>query len=674
MKKIKAISTLVALLLMGCARDSKIELPAIIADGMILQQNSQMAIWGRALPGSRINLRTDWDFTNTTTTKPDSTWKIDFPTIKADNKTHKLVISASDTTIVIDDILLGEVWLAAGQDNMAMPLQGWGVDSVIGGSQAIAEATDDMIRFFNVDKHISWNEDNVLKGHWAKSTPENARLFSAIGYFFAQNLRDSLNVPIAIINATLNNSTCEAWTSDKQLINSTYFGHRVANLPQRAQEMDEYINWLNTMPKIILPHNDDIDNRLASVKTNDEFITMSSPNCDHWADMELPKYWDNKDLGDFDGVVWFVKQITIPHHWIGKQLELHLGNIDDCDMTYVNGICIGSHNQSGQYDVQRVYNIPSKFVQSPNLTIAIKVTDTNGQGGFGGTTTEEGMRIQVAHNDYISLEGRWKYRPVGEFYEDYLALFDPLGDVFAERPRPSSFMTQQSPAALFYGMIYPISNYAIKGVIWAQGEGNVRHSTAYEETMPLLINSFRETFKNPNLPFYFTQLTPYGYVSESANLREAQRRTAQNVDNCKMISTLDIGVCDQMRPPYKKEISDRLARVALHNLYGYKHITESGPILIDVSFKGQFVTLTFENADGLYNDPRKASQFEIAGENKEFFTATPIIQNNEINLYSHAVNFPRYVRYAYRNCSTATLFNSDGLPAESFFLIDKLEN
>ena len=103
-------------------------------------------------------------------------------------------------------------------------------------------------------------------------------------------------------------------------------------------------------------------------------------------------------------------------------------------------------------------------------------------------------------------------------------------------------------------------------------------------------------------------------------------------------------------------------------------MTESGPVLIDVSFRGQFVTLTFENANGLYNDPRIESLFEIAGDNKEFFMATPIIQGNEINLYSHAVNFPRYVRYAYKNCATATLFNSDGLPAESFFLIDKLEN
>ncbi len=674
MKKIKIISALITLLLMSCARDSKIELPAIIADGMVLQQNSQTAVWGRALPGSRINLRTDWDYTNTTTTQPDSTWEITFPTIKADNKPHKLIISAADTTIVIDDIQLGEVWLASGQDNMAMPLKGWENDTISGGQDAINAATDDQIRFFTVDRHISWSKNNMVKGKWLKATPENAQQFSAIGYFYAKTLRDSLDIPIAIINASYSGSTCEAWVSDKQLINSVDFGHQVSDLPQRAKEMDEYISWLNTLPHIAMPQDNIADWRLGHINTNDEFVTLSTPNCDQWHEMTLPKYWDSQDLGDFDGVVWFVKQISIPHRWIGKQLKLHLGNIDDCDETYINGICIGKHDKGGQSREQRIYTISSKYVQTANITIAIKVTDINGRGGFGGVDSEEGMRIQVAPSDYISLEGKWKYRPVGEFYEDFLALFDPIKDVFDTRPHPTSFMTHRSPSALYYGMIYPLSSYSIKGVVWMQGESNVRYSTTYEETMPLLINSFRETFKNPDLPFYFAQISPFEYYTESANLREAQRRTAQNVDNCKMVSTLDLGMCDKMRSPYKKEVSDRLARLALHNIYGYKELTESGPVLIDVNFRGQFVTLTFENSNGLYNDPRIPSQFEIAGDNKEFFTAIPIIQNNEINLYSHAVNFPRYVRYAYRNCSVATLFNSDGLPAESFFLIDKLEN
>jgi len=672
MKTIKTILSTLAVLITACTQESKIELPPIIADGMIIQQNSRMQFWGRALPGSHITIRTDWDFSNTTTALPDSTWAISFPTIAADNKEHKIVVSSSDTSIVIDDILLGEVWLASGEDNMAMPIIGWGLDTIAGWREALQNADDDKLRFFTVDKHISWKKDNIIRGKWEKSTKENAKLFSATAYFFAKALRDSLDVPVAILNSSLNNSTCEAWCSDKQLLNSTYFGHRVANLPQRAKEMDEYIAWLNSMPKIKLPSNNDMESRLASVQTNDEFITMSTPNCEKWAEIELPKYWDSNDLGDFDGVVWFVKQVSIPQRWIGKQLELHLGTIDDCDMTYINGICIGAHENFGQYDVERIYTVPGRFVRSSTLTVAIKVTDISGQGGFG--KAEKGMRLQLSPNDAISIEGVWKYRPIGEFYEEYLVLFDPLGDVFADRPHPSSFMTHKSPSALFYGMIYPISKYRIKGVIWSQGESNVKNATAYEETMPLLVNSFREAFDEPHLPFYFTQIAPYNYVSESANLREAQRRTAQNVDNCKMVSTLDLGICKVMRPPYKKVMADRLARLALYNSYGYKNMTESGPVLIDVSFRGQFVTLTFENANGLYNDPRIESLFEIAGDNKEFFMATPIIQGNEINLYSHAVNFPRYVRYAYKNCATATLFNSDGLPAESFFLIDKLEN
>lgn len=667
---------LVAFSFFACGQITKIEIPEIISDGMIIQQNSHMTIWGKALPGSYVSLKTDWDFSNTATASYDSVWTITFPTIKADNKPHKLTITTSDTTIILKDILLGEVWLASGQSNMVMPLEGMGTDTVEGSAAVIAAAKDSYLRMFSLERNITWKKNAKPHGKWVAASPSTAGKFSAAAYFFAKTLRDSLKVPVGIINASFRSTPSEAWTSDKQLLNSVDYGHKVANLPMLAAEMDEYIEWLHTMPRIKLSKMAEHEGRLATISVNDEFVTSPTFDCSQWSEMRLPVFWDDDVLGDFDGVVWFIKKLEIPRRWIGKTLTLCLGAIDDCDMTYVNGVNVGGHSHAGEYDVPREYSISGKYITDTQITIAIRVTDTGSRGGFAGC--EGGMRIQLSPKDAVSLEGNWKYRPAGEFFDERLVLFDPVNGAFYDRPRPSLYLSGLSPAAAYYGMIYPIANYTVNGVLWAQGEGNIGRATQYEELLPLLINSFRDTYSNDKLPFIFAQLPSWNYGncndSKVANLREAQRRVAQKMDNCYMYSSTDLGSPYTAHSSLKKQSGNRFARLALYHVYGYKNIVPCGPVLTDAAEKGQFLTLTFDNADGLYVDESRPNQFEIAGADGEFFPATAVVQGNTINLFSHAVSNPKYVRYIYKNCALPTLFNGEGLPAEGFMYVDKLEN
>lgn len=663
-----------AALVSSCARESRLELPAIISNGMVIQQNSNMTFWGRALPGSFVTIHTDWDLTVKATASPDSIWSVSFPTIAADNKPHQIAISTSDTAVVINDILLGEVWLASGQDNMRMPLAGWTQDSVVNSAQYIAEANDKYLRMFDMDRRISWRKEFDIRGQWNSTTPENAPLFGAAAYFFAKALRDSLNVPVGVINNSVGSTPCEAWVSDEMLKQSVYFGHKVSDLDARANEMDKYTSWLRSLPRINIQNNFDHERRLAVIDVNDEFVTLAMPQYDSWSEMTLPKFWDDDVLGDFDGIVWFVKEVIIPDAWVGKSLSLHLGAIDDCDKTYVNGVCVGSHHHTGEYGIQREYKIPARYVKNTVLTIAVRVTDTGGEGGFAGAIDEDGMCVKYG-NEKVSIEGAWKFRPAGEFYENSLVLFDPVGDVFASRPTPSLFLTHRSPSAIYYGMVYPISNYSIAGVIWNQGEVNANQTTQYRETFPLLIKSFRKTFKSPNLPFYFAQTPSWQYVNcdstSLAGVREAQRQVAAETPNVAMFSTLDISDSRTPHPSHKDIEGERYARLALHYTYGFKSVTPSGPVLRDVSSQGQFLNLTFDNAEGLRIEPQGYASFEIAGEDEHYFTATSVVHENTISLFSYAVPNPLYVRYGHRNCSVGTVFNSDNLPAESFMIAPK---
>lgn len=663
-----------ALLLTSCNKESHIVLPKIISDGMIIQQNSQMTFWGKALPGSRITIRTDWDISVTATASIDSMWEAQFPTIAADNKKHQISLTTSDTAIVINDILLGEVWLASGQTNMIMPLEGMTGSPVDGSKEAIAYANDDELRFFMVEEKTSWDKEFNSSGSWQKTTPNSARKFSATAYFYAQMLRDSLKVPVGIIEAARGATPCESWASDTQLKNSVDFGYKMSNLDALCKEMDAYNEWYDSFPHIEIQGRDTHETRLLAISVEDEFVTLSMPQCDSWNEMTLPCYWTGTPLDNFDGVVWFVKKIVVPSKWIGQDLTLNLGIIDDCDRTYINGVCVGAHDKTLQYAEPRIYTIPGKLITSNNVTIAVRVIDTGGNGGFGGC--EGGLRIQKDKKDAISLNGEWKYRPAGEFHDGKFAMFDPVNDVYSHRPYPTEMLTRLSPASAYYGMIYPIHNYAIAGVIWLQGEANAGYATQYRDVLPLTIKTFREAFRNEKMPFYFGQLSNWRYMNgaELGNMREAQRQVAETTDYCEMFSTLDLGTCDDIHYSNKRAAGERFARLALNKHYGFKDIVASGPVLSKFETHNQHVLLTFDNAKELIIDDKKPGQFEVAGEDLEFFPAAAVAKGNTLMMFSHAVPRPKHVRYAYDNCAEATLFNEEGLPAETFMLIPQLED
>ncbi|WP_423129580.1 sialate O-acetylesterase [Gaoshiqia sp. Z1-71] len=230
--------------------------------------------------------------------------------------------------------------------------------------------------------------------------------------------------------------------------------------------------------------------------------------------------------------------------------------------------------------------------------------------------------------------------------------------------------SQQTPTVLFNAMIAPMVGYGIRGGLWYQGESNRNEPAQYEKLMAGLVENWRAEWGIGEFPFYYVQIAPFDYGKtglNSAYLREAQLKASTAIPNMGMASLMDCGEKDNIHPADKKAAGQRLAYLALANTYGKKGIEYSGPVLNGMTIDGSLVKLTFDHArNGLTTFGKELVNFEVAGENKQFFPARAFITGEGITLISERVQKPVAVRYAFKDFVVGELFNTEGLPASSF--------
>jgi sialate O-acetylesterase len=663
--KLKNLSLILFLALVGCQSNSNLKLPSLIGDNMILQQKTDAKIWGKATPGQKINVSASWNVSGQTKAGEDGKWTVVLSTPEAGGP-YTITISARDTSILINNVLIGEVWFCSGQSNMEMPVEGWPpADTVMHSFKTLASASIPEIRLFNVLKKISGEPLDDCTGKWEVSTPEAARPFSATAYFFGRKLHNELNIPIGLIESAWGGTPSESWTSSEALEKSGEFSSRLKAIKESAPLLAEYQSWLNGLSQIEL--NVGADDQWKNLNFNDEKIPSSEFNDNGWPLMTLPTQFE-EDMGDFDGAVWFRKNVEIKQEMAGKDLILSLGPIDDMDRAYFNGELVGSTEVSGKWQIDRNYDIPGSLVKSGENTISVRVLDTQGGGGIYGTSDKMKLCLKSDIRVCVPINGDWKYQPVAELTGNKIYIFDILKNDFFAKKRPIA-LGAGTPSVLFNGMVSPVLPYQIKGAIWYQGEANVGRADQYSIIFPAMIQNWRDAWGIKDFPFYFVQIAPYVYSgvdsTESAYLREAQE-SALKLNNTGMVATFDIATVMNIHPPLKKEVGERLALLALNNDYGIKSLC-NGPVYKSMSVDGNTVKLQFENADdGLVAKDKNLSEFEIAGEDGKYVKAAAKIVNNEVVVSSSAVSKPAAVRYCWRNGAEASLYNKAGLPACQF--------
>ncbi len=666
----------VSFLLIGItAIESKaLELPAIFGDNMVMQQKTENPIWGKASSGENIEITSSWGEKTTAKAKTSGKWMAKIKTPAAGGP-YELNIKGQDTTITFKNVLIGEVWVCSGQSNMEMPLAGWPPrDTIKNSAKEIKNANYPKIRLFTVVKSVSVKSEEDCKGSWEECNPETAKYFSATAYFFGKKIHRELGIPVGLIHTSWGGTPAESWVSPKYLGKVEGFSDFVKNMDKLSLQEEEYVDWLGSH-LVITPTSED-ERGGKGISFNDTICPFPDLNDSDWKEMSLPTLWESTELGIFDGVVWFRKEINIPESWKGKDLILELGPIDDIDITFFNDERVGGYEGMGFWTVERKYTIPSKLVKKGINVIAVRVVDLQGGGGIYGEEAQ--MKIYPLKTDTkpIKLAGTWKYLPVAQYREGVFYIFGAEeNDFYTTRP---DFMgvTAYTPTVLYNAMIAPIVPYGIKGAIWYQGESNVGRHEQYKQLFPAMIESWRTAWNLGKFPFYFVQIAPYVYDDKedpvSAKLREAQLETMLSVKNTGMAVTLDIGEVDNIHPSDKLDVGNRLALWALAKDYGKNDIIYSGPVFKEMIKKGSRITLRFDHVgSGLVaktdsSDYGNLTGFQLAGKDKVFVDAQTCIENNTVILYSKQAYDPIAVRYAFKNGSEASLFNKEGLPASSF--------
>ncbi len=648
------------------SQQSTFQLAPLFTDNMVLQQQRHVPLWGKGIPGTSVVIRASWGRQATATVMGDGAWSVKLPTPKAGEPFQISFIHDTSTT-VLRNVLTGEVWLCSGQSNMEMPLEGWPpADTIANSSSEIAQAQFPSIRLFSVKRANEAEPSDICEGRWQECSPNTVRSFGAVAYFFGRMLHQNLKIPIGLINTSYGGTPIEAWMSREALQSFQEFTEKLKRLDENKDGMRLQKQWITHHAGIKIREGDPL-HKWEGLKFQDDNCAAREYDDSTWNEMKLPTLWEQTSLGNFDGAIWFRKKIAIPSAWIGKDLVLKLGPIDDMDETFVNGRPVGNYLSEDFWKIDRAYKISGSIIRDSLLQIAVRVIDTQGGGGIWGDA--KNMQVyQDSSSTRISLAGNWKYLPVAEYRANTFYMFGAAGKEFYNRPKLTIDFSAKTPTALYNGMLHPLIPFAIKGVIWYQGEENTGQPALYKKLFPAMINDWRSAFSCGDFPFYFVQLAPwdYGIVTKSQLLREAQLQTL-SVKNTGMVVTLDIGNPNNIHPANKQDVGKRLALWALSKTYGRK-IAYSGRIYKSMKIQRGRIILSFQYAEkGLVLKNLKAgNKFQIAGNDMRFKDADVKIQGNKLVVSHPEILSPKAVRYAFHNTDEATLFNKEGLPASSF--------
>lgn len=637
----KALLSGLCLLMAADYAVADVSLPRLVSDGVILQRDKPINIWGWADDGEQVSVTLG---KQTLTTKAESgRWQLTFKPLHA-GSSYALDIHGKNH-LQIKNILIGDVWIAAGQSNMEFP-----INRVLDRYPNIIATTNlPEVREFSVPVIYSFKgkQADYPKGQWKTATPENVSGFSAVGLFFSRSLYEKNHIPVGLIMLPVGGSPAEAWMSEDAL--QAY-----------PKYLSEYKKFTDDafLQKTIAQDKAAVDAWYAKAKADDKGLDAKQPwsgeklSIIDWQSLKIPGDFSEQKIDFTNGILWLRKTLTLTEQQVQQAAEIRLGAIVDGDEVYINGQLVG---QTGYKYPPRIYAVKPGVLKAGENTISIRLTSYSSGPGF---VKDKTYALRLG-SEKIDLTGEWKYK-VGM-----------RGDGF-----PKTTTIHYQPASLFNAKLAPALQTAFKGVIWYQGESNTGRAKEYETLFPDLIRDWRAQFNQGDFPFLFVQLanfmptTAQPVESEWAATREAQRKTL-SVKNTAMVVTIDAGEWNDIHPLNKQVVGERLALAAQKLAYGDKKMVASGPNAKAIKRDHNALLISFDKNGGelaITNDG-VLHQIAIAGADKKYVWAQAKIQGKQLRVWSEQVPQPVSVRYAWAdNPEGANLYNTAGLPASPFEL------
>jgi sialate O-acetylesterase len=666
----------VAVMLVSAATQhaqAQIVLPCPFQDHMMLQAEDKTPFWGDAAAGERIHLSIAGESADVVADSAGK-WKTSLDLHRHAGGPYELVIQGN-SRIVLADVLIGEVWLASGQSNMELSLA-----ETTNGKEEAANSTDTQLRAFMVKETGSTEPKDTCTGKWASAAPDTTGHFSAVGYYFAKDLRKSLHRPVGLLSAYYGGSDIEAWLSEEA----------ISKLPSVQRTSQPMLQDARSYAARLAQYQADYAAWQAKYHRED----TSSPAGPHHDATVMPgEGWKSVDFrhGSFSppnlpngGVLWLKESVDVPAVLAGAYYSLYLGTPHAFDEAFWDGHSFGhttamdstSFNGSAAPSSVRRYNVPAERMVAGPATLMVRIFNPIAPPSIDGLALDDPL-----------LKGSWSYR---------VESTEPPIDEAARKSFPMRPLwpvpERNLPEALFNAMIHPLIPFGIRGIIWYQGEANEGRAWEYRSSFTALIEDWRQQW-GQELPFYFCQLAnnrpKFKEPKESAlaELREAQTyaltlpRTGEEIN-------IDVGEEADVHFRDKKTTGTRLALIALNQTYGQK-VEFSGPAYAGARQEGSAMRIRFEHAEGLHATAIPAAYrpkstlneevplvrhspgsqlegFQICGADRHWVWADATIEGHSVLVRSPAVPDPVAVRYAWETNPTVNLYNGSGLPAMPF--------
>ncbi len=618
----------------GYSTYANITVPSFYTSNMVLQRDKAINLYGWATPGEKIKVKLAGKEA-TTTANVSGQWKITLPSFPAGGP-YQLEF-AGRNKIVLNDVLMGDVWFCSGQSNMV-----WKLSWLAREKENIEQFSNTNIRIITIpDAITSVKETNTKPTSWKTFTRENVLDFSAVAAHFGKLLQPEINVPVGLIVSAWGGTDIEMWMTEDAFQKS---GKHQAVLKKLSEIGDADVFEKNS--KLAAQKWEDTTNRFDPGILNN--WNAKGMNDNDWKPVQLPSTL--RDLGiNEPGNVWFRKTISLTAADTVSGLLISLGSVGTNADVYFNGNKLAKpFSLSGN----NLYNVPASSLFVGENTIAIKVLRRWGVGGFIGKP-EQMFAATAART--ISLADSWKYK---------IGFLDPNPS-----RGPNYF-----PTSLFNGMVHPLTSVPVKGVIWYQGENNTNRSAEYAWNLQSLIKDWRRYWNDPQLPFLVVQLP--NYIDEDTakhywkNMRAAQQE-ATSFPAVGLVVTYDIGDSTNVHPVNKYDVGKRLSLLARKMVYGQNNLVAEGPKVSKVYAQGELLVVQFDVTQKeeqlvAVDKYGYVKGFELAGADKHFYPATAEMAGDKIMLSARQVSKPVSVRYAWAENPDANLFNVAGLPAAPF--------
>ena len=631
-----------ALLCGPTAAFAKTQFDSLFADHAVVQRDRPIAVWGEADAGEAVTV-TLGNESATARADADGRWRATLPAMTAGGPYRLSVRSSGGDAQELSDILVGDVFLCSGQSNMELQ-----VKAAMSAAHEIDGADYPDIRLFNVEHATAASPQTRLQepGAWKPALPENVGDFSAACYFFARELRREVDVPLGLISSSWGGSAIESWVGGDEL---AALGHadeiallRLYESEPAAAKAEFGRNWKDWWTRSF----------------PDQGKPWQSISDEGWTPIPTPmrdwKTWGDAELADYNGMLWYRRSVTLSAEQAAQANMLHLGAIDEIDMSWVNGEPIGT---SFGWAEDRDYELPSGLLHAGRNDIVINVFSAWDHGGMFGPA--EAMSLGTGDGANIPLGGDWHFLKA---------------PATAGTPPQAPWFSIGGLGTMENAMIAPIAPYGLRGAIWYQGESNAGDPDGYQALLTALMRDWRRQFAQPDLPFLIVQLPNFGTptaepsASGWAQLREAQRLAALNDANAGLAVLIDAGVNEDIHPPHKQVLGTRLARLAEEKIYGRdEHGT--GPFPLSAVRGDGAITVRFGGFDGdlVARSDDHPIAFQLCGPDQSSCRyADTRLSGSSVALTGGNLADVSRIRYCWADAPVCNLYDSSGLPAVPF--------